>query len=244
MSTAPTRQLVTVNGGVRALAEAETLQDIKAVRDKAEAVRTYARTARVGLEVQNQAAELKLRAERKAGRLLASLRLHGGDRRSRRAQHRAKLELLGISPDESRRWQLLATVPERVFEKYFATTQTLGEEIAAAPLLRLARKLKRAGGTARSLRAASDNGTAKNDTSEVSHESTATRPATKVVPVSQEIPVPQEIIEDLANHCGTLVGLVASTPTSPEPDLTPKQLHYLRNTLNEMAAILESVRPI
>ena len=41
--------------------------------DIAEAARTYARAAKLGLEAANHAAEVKLRAERKAGELLTTL---------------------------------------------------------------------------------------------------------------------------------------------------------------------------
>lgn len=236
MSKPTSQQLATIDAAAKALAKARSLDELKRVRDKAEAVRTYARSARVGLEIQNQAAELKLRAERKAGQLLSGLRLHGGDRRSSQAGRQARLDDLGISADESRRWQLLATIPERTFEKYIATTQTLGQEIAAAPLLRLARKLKKSGETLASTRAGSDGSHVQSDSIASSQEATRARPAGK------EIPVSDEILEDLANHCGTLVGLVAPGPTHREPNFTPKQIYYLRSTLNEMAALLESVR--
>ena len=75
----------------RILADAKSLDDIKAVRDKAEAARAYVKAAKLGLELQNRAAEVKLRAERKAGRLLRSLKLRGGDRKSKR--HDASLNL-------------------------------------------------------------------------------------------------------------------------------------------------------
>ncbi len=48
------------------LAKAETLEEITDIRSRAEAVRVWAKSAAMGLEAQNRAAELKLRAERKA----------------------------------------------------------------------------------------------------------------------------------------------------------------------------------
>ena len=74
----PPRELVLLGTAERALAEAQTVDEIKAIRDKAEAVRAYAQTARLGLELHNLAAELKLRAERKAGQILARAKLGGG----------------------------------------------------------------------------------------------------------------------------------------------------------------------
>ena len=55
------------------LAEAKDMDDILKVRDISEAARTYAKAAKLGLESQNEAAEIKIRAERKAGDLLARL---------------------------------------------------------------------------------------------------------------------------------------------------------------------------
>ena len=65
--------LAKLDGATRALAEARTLEEVSHIRDIAEAARTYARAAKLGLEAQNHATEIKLRAERKAGELLGEL---------------------------------------------------------------------------------------------------------------------------------------------------------------------------
>jgi hypothetical protein len=91
-------------------AEAKTLDEIKAIRDKAEAARTYVKAAQLGLVLQNLAAEVKLRAERKVGKFLANLALRGGDRRSKAQGATLKLQDLGITRDQSRRWQHQAAV--------------------------------------------------------------------------------------------------------------------------------------
>ena len=123
----------------RMLTEAKSLDDIKAVRDKAGAVQHYARSATLGLALQNQAAEIKLLAERKAGRLLAALQLHGGDRRSRRKADSLNLKELGISNDQSARWQREASVPEELYVRYIRDATAQGYELTSAGLLRLAR---------------------------------------------------------------------------------------------------------
>src|SRR6266542_5021477 len=64
----------------RLLAEARSLDEVKVVVDLAEAARVYARQARLGLEAQNDAAELRLRAERRAGELLAEMQKNAGGR--------------------------------------------------------------------------------------------------------------------------------------------------------------------
>ena len=50
---------------------ARDVDEIKAIRDKAEALRAYAKQAGESLDVQNAAAEIKIRAERRAGEILA-----------------------------------------------------------------------------------------------------------------------------------------------------------------------------
>ncbi len=63
---------------------------------------------------------IKLLAERKAGLLLAHLRLRGGDRRSDQFAGATSLRGLGITQNQSARWQLEAEVPEMCFASIFA----------------------------------------------------------------------------------------------------------------------------
>lgn len=133
------RELTLLTEAHRAIAEVHGLDEIKAIRDKAEAVRKYAQSAGMGLELQNYAAEVKLRAERKAGELLLQLQLHGGDRKSQQAEQRIKLEDLGVTKDQSSRWQLTASIPERDFEKYVTSTKSELGEVTTAGLLRVAK---------------------------------------------------------------------------------------------------------
>ena len=70
------------------LAEARTLDEILAIRDTAAAVRSYAKAANLGRDVQNHAAEVCILAERQTGVLLARMaetgerQTGGGDKRS------------------------------------------------------------------------------------------------------------------------------------------------------------------
>src|SRR5690348_7246469 len=99
------QQLALLSTVSRALVEATTLSEIKEIRDKAEAVRHYVKSAALGLVMQNQAAELKLRAERKAGGVLAELCPHGGDRKSKSPKVTLILKDLGINKNQSSKWQ-------------------------------------------------------------------------------------------------------------------------------------------
>lgn len=134
-------ELSLLNHAHQAIAQVQGLDEIKNIRDKAEAVRKYAQSVGMGLELQNYAAEVKLRAERKAGELLAQLQLHGGDRKSQKAEARPKLEDIGISKDQSSRWQLTAAVSDRDFEKYVAQAKSNSGEVTTAGLLRVAKQV-------------------------------------------------------------------------------------------------------
>ncbi len=131
----------------RLLAEARSIDEVKAIVDLAEAARVYARQARLGLDAQNDAAELRLRAERRAGELLAVLSRHPGGRPS--AQENLLPPVTGFAPRlpelqitrrQSSQWQQIAGVPESVFEAHISTTRSRRHELTTASALKLARQ--------------------------------------------------------------------------------------------------------
>ena len=90
----------------RLLAETRSLDEVRSIHDLAEAARLYARQARLGLDAQNDAAEIKLRAERRLGELLGTLpKQDGGDAARARSQPATevppRLHALGISKSQS-----------------------------------------------------------------------------------------------------------------------------------------------
>lgn len=134
--------LATISKARRALAKAKTLDDVLQIRDQAEAVRVYVKAASEGLETQNEAAEIKLTAERKAGEILARMEKDCGGRPARNRSHDASgfssLKELGIKKDQSSRWQKQATVPEDVFAKHVAECNEQGKELTQSSVLKLA----------------------------------------------------------------------------------------------------------
>ena len=68
----------------------------------------------MGLEMQNNATEIKLRAERRAGEMLRPKKLHGGDRKSSGRDVSLKLSNLGVSQKQSSRWQSIAAISSGV----------------------------------------------------------------------------------------------------------------------------------
>jgi N6-adenosine-specific RNA methylase IME4 len=127
----------------QSLATAKSLPDVKQIRDRAAALQQYAKQQQYSLEVQNDAAELKLRAERKAGQLLAETTMDPGGRPGKNWSHHAtgfRLEDMGINKSQSSRWQQEAALPEAAFETYIATTREAGKELTSAELYTLARR--------------------------------------------------------------------------------------------------------
>lgn len=123
------------------LERASSLDEVKKLRDQAEALRTYCDAAGMGLAMQNECAELKLRAERKAGEMLAATVEHGGDRRSASKSQGATLKDLDINRSQSSRWQRIASIPEPEFDAYIAETVTSNRELTTSGALQLARSV-------------------------------------------------------------------------------------------------------
>ncbi|MFC1833529.1 hypothetical protein ACFL2Q_02185 [Thermodesulfobacteriota bacterium] len=142
----PTTALVAIDQARRALEVASTLDDVKDIRDRAEAMRAYAKQAQYSLEIQNRCAELKLRAERKAGTLLSESTVKGGARHKSHDgtyERRSVLEDLGISKMQSSRWQTVSTIPDDIFEQHVAKIKASERELTSASVIRIATLLKK-----------------------------------------------------------------------------------------------------
>lgn len=136
-----TASLVVLEEATRMLAECRTVDEAKKIRNLAEAARVYARESKLGEEAQNYAAEIRLRAERRGGEILAEM-LRTGERvtaangRPEKASPAVRLSDLGIEPNESARWQKLAEVPQQDFEQYIETAKETRTPITTAGALR------------------------------------------------------------------------------------------------------------
>lgn len=125
------------------LAEIHSVDDARSIVDLAEAARVYARQVGLGLEAQNHAAEVKLRAQRRGGEILQQIERSNGGRPKKNSEQAApsfssQLEALEIEETAAKRWQNIAKMPEEKFEDFIAETKESGGEITTAGALKIA----------------------------------------------------------------------------------------------------------
>lgn len=157
--------LTPITQAERALAEAASIDDLKDVRAFASAMQKGARARGMGIEAENQAAELVLRAERRIGQALRDM-LENGERAKGGgkpvldalsiAAGRAQGALRGTTKSElptladlgltnSRQaweWQQLALLDEDTFERMLSEAKHLKERIAKVNFYRVKAKAK------------------------------------------------------------------------------------------------------
>jgi hypothetical protein len=110
--------LTTVDAAFQALANANTPEELIDLADRAEAMRSYVERARLGMIAQNRCADVRVRAERKLGELLAATpRLHGRPKSVLGENTLPRLSEIGISDRKiSHRAQRLAKIPQPDFD--------------------------------------------------------------------------------------------------------------------------------
>ena len=136
--------LVHLDKARRELALMESVQDVKEIRDTAEAYRIRIKQAKAGLELQNKAAEIKFRAERRAGELLRGMD-RAGRGRPQKTSDDTTLSDLGISRDQSYRWQSIASIPEEDFEEEIKRGVAEEKELTSTKMLQTAKRILRRG---------------------------------------------------------------------------------------------------
>ncbi len=125
-------ELVKYDAMVRSIAECKKVDEVKDIRDKALALEAYAKQA-LNYEAERQCAEIRVRAERQCGIMLAQMeKAKGGaqpgvGRAGKNAlandegiDKSPTLADMNISYDQSSKWQQLAKVPEEEFERIVA----------------------------------------------------------------------------------------------------------------------------
>lgn len=136
-----TTALIRYNAACMALAEAKAVDEVKDIRDKAIAMKEYARQAK-NRTLEIDAAEIRLRAERRLGEMIRVQKETVGLAKGRAGPGRGKagspagpafndtptLVAVGIDKKLSARAQKLATLPEAEFETKVAEWRQCAEE--------------------------------------------------------------------------------------------------------------------
>lgn len=138
--------LVRYEAARTALAEAHRVDEVKDIRDKAEAMAAYARQAK-DQELILWATEIKVRAERKCGELLMAIERSPGNRTDRTSyEHVTKYQQAladsSLNHMAANRFQQLASMSDEHFEAAVATAKETAGQVTTAFMLREAAKLK------------------------------------------------------------------------------------------------------
>lgn len=121
--------LVKYDAMCHAIAVCERVDEAKDIRDKALALEKYMAQAE-NLEAERLAINVRLRAERRCGVLLKEMKANGerasghGDQKSGSKPSTPNLDDLGVSKDQSSRFQQLADVPDDEFEAALADPES------------------------------------------------------------------------------------------------------------------------
>lgn len=149
-----TNALVQLDSAVHALAEAKNLSEVKKILDIAQAAATYAKAAKMGLEAQNYAAEVKILAECKAGEMLSQLKRAdvtktGGPGRGKNgsnvgpvSEYAEALKMADVTKQQANRMQTEAAVPAAVRDAHIADAKKHGKEVTTTGVLKLAKAIK------------------------------------------------------------------------------------------------------
>jgi len=227
MTNRVSQDLQILNRISRALAETTDVQEVKSIRDQAEAVRHYARNAALGFEIQNQAAEVKLRAERRAGELLTKMVSRGGDRKSNSQRESLILADLGIDHNQSARWQREAAVPAEIFEEYVRSGVQSGREVTSQGLLKLGKELAQSKRSSRP--------------SQPAHNGNGHHPGETLSPKNANTATAAEVIAEMQNHWELLSSVLQPVLDGRTEPLKLAERRLLKRLLKEIKNLHESL---
>ncbi len=153
------RALEPITQASRMLAEAQTIPELKQVRDIATTAKAWAKSRHMGVDSENQASEYILRAERRIGQMLIDM-AESGERATEAGNQRkivgkigksmevrpldgfqpVLLSDLGVERHQSVDWQALARLPDDQFELLLAHAKAARERLAKVDFYRAAKK--------------------------------------------------------------------------------------------------------
>jgi len=106
-----------------AIMEVNTLDEIKQIIDQTEAMKAYAKSAKLSADVQILAQELNVRADRKLGEISLNLAKSKPGVKSELGNHGGlnsklqELEKIGVTKQYANTAEKLASIPEKIFEE-------------------------------------------------------------------------------------------------------------------------------
>lgn len=138
-----------VSRGVAAIEQAGSFDEVKAIRDQAEALRAYSRSIGAALDAVNAAAELRIRAERRMGEALRDTEKAKGGHPFQKStatlavgvERAPTLDEIGITANQSSRYQQMAAIPKATFETAIEAHKGADEPMSAAAVVRVAETL-------------------------------------------------------------------------------------------------------
>lgn len=142
-------ELVKWNAAKHAIVEAKSIDEVKEIKDKAEAMRAYSKQIGESLETQNDICEIKLRAERRMGEMLKEMPKRDGNPANKmlvglkKNKNDNRENTLPVTHIESSRYQKIAELPEETFENIVEETKEAGKELTEALMLNTAKKIDR-----------------------------------------------------------------------------------------------------
>jgi hypothetical protein len=140
MESISNTSLIKLDQACRMLAEAKSVTEVKDFRDKAEAVAMYLKQKKLSLTAQNDASEMKVRAEAKLGELLKESEVSAG--RPKKLSRASTILPDGITRHQSSKCQKMASVTPEALEHYFGEMRQQEKEITSAGVLALTRPPK------------------------------------------------------------------------------------------------------
>lgn len=142
------KELIKLNNWEKAknaIAECKDIDEVKKIRDKAEALRAYAKQAGEGLIMQNNIADVKIRAERRIGEFSKDLPTAQG--KYQQTVHDEQSDKTSILKDAGiknyQRYEAIANLPEEAFEEHIKVVKESNKELTTLGLTKLAKDFQR-----------------------------------------------------------------------------------------------------
>jgi hypothetical protein len=126
------------------------LDEVKDIRDKAEALRLYSAQQKDGLAAQNAAGIIKIRAEWRGGEIGRDMEKARGKRTDKPTNNvlvsskKEALDKAGISEMTMSRWEAIAAIPKKQLEEEIERTVEANREVTSTALVKIGRSIQKA----------------------------------------------------------------------------------------------------